>query len=121
VTSSDRIRIQGVNGVGYHGVLAEERRAGQVFVVDIEMAVSLQSAGRTDDLNDTVDYSAVAAQALAVIEGEPFNLIETVAERIASAVLTAGSVEEVVVSVHKPNAPVGVPFEDVSVTVVRRR
>ena len=117
--TSDRIRIQGVEGKGFHGVLPEERKTGQQFIVDIELSVSLVAAGASDDLSDTVDYASVAQTALAVVEGEPLNLIETVAGRIATAVLELGDIDEVSVTVHKPNAPVGVPFNDVSVTVVR--
>ena len=117
--TSDRIRIQGVAGKGFHGVLPEERKTGQQFVVDIELSISLAAAGASDDLSDTVDYSSVAKTALAVVEGEPLNLIEAVAARIATAVLALGDIDEAAVTVHKPNAPVGVPLSDVSVTVVR--
>jgi dihydroneopterin aldolase / 2-amino-4-hydroxy-6-hydroxymethyldihydropteridine diphosphokinase len=117
--TSDRIRIQGVQGKGFHGVLPEERQSGQPFIVDIELSVSLAAAGESDDLSQTVDYAAIAKTALAVIEGEPLNLIEAVAERIATAVLALGDIEEATVTVHKPEAPVGVPLSDVSVTVVR--
>jgi dihydroneopterin aldolase len=117
--TSDRIRIKGVEGKGFHGVLPEERQTGQPFIVDVELSVSLAAAGASDDLSHTVDYAAVAQAALAVIEGEPLNLIEAVAERIATAVLALGGIEEVRVTVHKPEAPVGVPVSDVSVTVVR--
>lgn len=122
--TSDRIRVLGIEGTGHHGVLPEERRDGQVFIVDLELVVSLQAAGQSDDLSDTIDYAQVAAAALAVIEGEPCNLIEAVAEQIAARVLSHQeidevTVDEVTVTVHKPQAPVGVPFRDVSVTVVR--
>ncbi len=117
--TSDRIRIQGVEGKGYHGVLPEERQTGQPFIVDIELSLSVAAAAASDDLSDTIDYAAVANTALAVVEGEPLNLIEAVAERIATAVLAQDDIDEVTVTVHKPKAPVGVPFSDISVTVVR--
>jgi dihydroneopterin aldolase len=119
--TADRIVVRGVEGFGYHGVLAEERANGQRFLVDLELEVDLKRAGEHDDLAATVDYSAVAKHALSVIEGEPFDLIETVAQRVAQQVLSDPLVESVAVTVHKPEAPVGVPFADVSVTVVRRR
>ena len=119
MTGSDRVRIDGIRGTGHHGVLAEERRDGQVFVVDVELRLDLTRAQASDDLADTVDYATIAADTLALIEGEPCDLIETLAGRIASAALGHRSVDEVVVTVHKPQAPVGVPFTDVSVTVVR--
>jgi dihydroneopterin aldolase len=119
VTALDRITIAGISGTGYHGVLPEERRDGQIFVVDLELVADLAPAAASDDLSDTVDYSGLAAETLALIEGEPCDLIETLAERIATAALGHSRVEEARVTVHKPRAPVGVPFTDVSVTVVR--
>lgn len=119
--TADRITVSGVEAFGYHGVLAEERERGQRFRVDLELAVDLAPAAERDDLAATLDYSAVARVAVDVVEGEPYDLIETVAGRIADQVLIDDRVESVVVTVHKPEAPIGVPFSDVSVTVVRQR
>jgi dihydroneopterin aldolase len=120
MSSADRINVRGIRGNGFHGVLPHERREGQVFVVDVELCLDLAPAATTDQLDLTVDYSAIAEATLALIEGEPCDLIETLAERVAAAALSHGQVEEVRVTVHKPQAPVGVPVGDVSVTVVRR-
>ena len=117
--SVDRIRIEGIRGAGYHGVLPEERRDGQVFIVDVELMVDLRKAGASDALHDTVDYSGVAAGVLSIIEGEPMQLIESLAARIAEAILADVRVDAVGVTVHKPQAPVGVPVSDVSVLVTR--
>ena len=117
----DRIRLSGVRGRGFHGVFDHERREGQEFVVDVELAVDLSAAGATDDLADTVDYGRIGAAALARIEGEPHDLIERLAELVALDALAHPAVDEVVVTVHKPQAPVGVPFGDVTVSVTRRR
>lgn len=117
----DQIRLTGVRARGHHGVFEHERRDGQDFVVDVTMEVDLAPAGTTDDLTRTVNYGEVAADVVAVIEGPPHDLIETVAEQIADRVLRRVLVEAVEVTVHKPQAPVGVPFGDVSVTVRRRR
>ena len=117
----DRIRLSGVRGRGFHGVFEHERREGQEFVVDVELAVDLSAAGATDDLADTVDYGRIGAAALARIEGEPHDLIERLAELVALDALAHPAVDEVVVTVHKPQAPVGVPFGDVTVSVTRRR
>ena len=73
----DRIRLAGVRGRGFHGVFEHERREGQEFVVDVELAVDLAPAGASDDLADTVNYGEIGAAALARIEGEPHDLIET--------------------------------------------
>lgn len=117
----DHIRLTGICGTGFHGVLPAERASGQPFVVDLSLLVDVRQAASSDDLADTIDYSTVAAHALAIIEGEPVDLIETLAERIASDVLIDARVEQVEVTVHKPEAPVGVAVTDVSVTVVRSR
>ncbi len=117
----DRIRLSGVRGRGFHGVFEHERREGQEFVVDIELAVDLGAAGGSDDLGDTVDYGEIGAAALARIEGDPHDLIERLAELVASDALQHSEVDEVTVTVHKPQAPVGVPFGDVTVSVTRRR
>ena len=117
----DRIRLSGVRGRGFHGVFEHERREGQEFVVDVELAVDLAPAGASDDLGDTVNYGEIGAAVLARIEGEPHDLIERLAELVAHDALGHAAVDEVTVTVHKPQAPVGVPFGDVTVTVTRRR
>jgi len=119
--SMDRIVLRGLRGHGHHGVYSEERRAGQSFVVDVALTVDLGPAGRSDDVADTVHYGDLAQRIVAVIEGEPADLIETVAERVAATCLTSLLVEQVEVTVHKPQAPVGVPLDDVAVTIVRVR
>ena len=117
----DRIRLAGVRGRGFHGVFDHERREGQEFVVDVELAVDLAPAGDSDELADTVNYGEIGAAALARIEGEPHDLIERLAELVAQDALTHPWVDEVTVTVHKPQAPVGVPFGDVTVSVTRHR
>ena len=118
---SDRIVLKGISATGHHGVLDFEKRDGQTFVVDVEMDVDLTQAGTSDDLVDTVNYAEVAGDIVALVEGESLDLIEALADRIAAKVLTRPLVESVVVTVHKPQAPVGHPFTDVAVTVQRLR
>jgi dihydroneopterin aldolase len=89
--------------------------------VDVALGVDTAAAAATDDLARTVDYSAVAADVVAIVATGSLDLIETLAQRIADACLARDLVEAVEVVVHKPDAPVGVPFDDVSVTIVRRR
>ena len=117
----DSVHLTGVRARGHHGVFPEEKREGQDFVVDVELAVDLAWAGATDDLAHTVSYAEVAADVVRRIEGEPHDLIETLAEEIAADCLARPLVERAVVTVHKPQAPVGVPFGDVAVRVVRLR
>lgn len=117
----DLIRLTGVRAFGHHGVLDHERRDGQDFVVDVVLSVDLRGAGTTDELARTVNYAEVAADVVDVVTGPPRDLIETVAEEIAARTLARPLVEAVEVTVHKPQAPVGVPFGDVEVVVRRER
>jgi len=114
--TADRIVLDGIRGIGYHGVFEFERRQGQEFVADL--VVHLPARVATDDLADTVDYGVIAQRAHEVIVGEPMDLIETLAERIADAVLALGAAS-VEVTVHKPQAPIPVPFTDAAVRITR--
>jgi dihydroneopterin aldolase len=118
---TDRITLTGVRATGYHGVLDEERRDGQPFVVDVVIDTDLSTAAATDALDDTLDYGAVAATVVAIVEGEPCRLIETLAARIAEKVLGWAAVDAVTVTVRKPQAPIPVEFADVSVSLTRTR
>jgi dihydroneopterin aldolase len=117
----DRIELRGVAARGFHGVFDHERRDGQTFVVDVVLGVDTRPAAASDDLALTVDYGAVGADVVAAIEGEPLDLIEALAQRIADACLARDGVQAVEVTVHKPEAPVGVPFADVAVVISRTR
>lgn len=118
---SDRIGLHGLRGRGRHGVFDFEREAGQEFVVDVELCVDTRAAADSDDLAQTIDYGRLADDVVAIVEGEPVALIETLAQRVADRCLLDLRVEEVNVTVHKPEAPVRVPFDDVTVTIARRR
>lgn len=118
---SDRIKLTGLRGWGRHGVFPEERRDGQEFVVDVELDVDLDAPARSDDVKDTVDYGVLVEVVHRLIVGEPVNLIETLAQRIAQAAISFDGVESVTVTVHKPSAPVSAALDDVSVTIVRSR
>ena len=117
----DQIRLTGVRAVGKHGVLDFEHERAQTFVVDATLFLDLAPAGHSDDLRDTVDYGAIAKGIVAIIEGEHVDLIEKLADRIASMILEYPAVAQTQVTVHKPSAPIVVPFDDVSVTVERSR
>jgi len=118
---TDLIALRGLRVTGRHGVLDSERRAGQVFVVDACLEVDTRGAAASDDLADTVDYATLAHRLSAVVSGEPVNLIETLAERLAQVCLESSKVTAVEVIVHKPQAPVGLPVEDVTVSIRRTR
>ena len=116
---TDHISITGIRGFGYHGVLAEERAEGQEFIVDVTLYLSLSPAGQSDDLSKSVHYGEVANDVHAEIVGDPVDLIEALAERIAAKILTRPLVQSVKVTVHKPTATIEVPFADVSVSITR--
>ena len=120
-THLDRIAVLGISGTGHHGVFDHERRDGQTFVVDVTLASDTRRAAATDDLAHTVNYGEVAAAVVAVIEGPAYDLVETVAQKVADVCLRFAGVAAVAVVVHKPEAPVGVPFRDVTISIVRHR
>jgi dihydroneopterin aldolase len=118
---SDLITLRGLRVFGHHGVHPEERANGQTFVVDVVLGVDTRKAARSDDLSQTVDYSLLAAQVTDAVSKDPADLIETVAERVADLCLDHPRVEQVEVTLHKPEAPVGLPLDDVAVTIHRSR
>ena len=121
IEMGDRIELVGIRGHGFHGVFEDERLNGQEFVVDLTIHCDLSKAARSDDLADTIHYGDLATKVHQIIEGEPMDLIEALAERIAAEVLTNQIVDKISVTVHKPSAPISVPFSDVSVTITRER
>lgn len=117
----DLITLTGVAAFGRHGVLDFERRDGQPFVVDAVMHTDFGAAASSDDLARTASYAEVAERIVEIVEGEPVDLIETLAVRLADTILAEFPVAAVELTVHKPKAPIAVPFGDVSVTVFRER
>lgn len=120
-TGRDLIEVHGIRARGHHGVLESERVTGQIFIADVVLAVDTRSAADSDDLADTVDYSQVAQAVYAELAGEPVDLIETLAERIAACCLAFAGVQAVEIALHKPEAPVGVPASDVVLRIMRER
>ncbi|MDY6054654.1 dihydroneopterin aldolase [Micrococcus sp.] len=118
----DVIRLTGLAARGRHGVFEHERREGQTFVTDVALRLDAGPAAATDDLTLTVDYAEVAETVVRHVTGDPHDLIETLAARIAEAVLAEQPrAAAVKVTVHKPQAPIPHDFADVSVTVARAR
>jgi dihydroneopterin aldolase len=118
---SDLITLRGLRARGRHGVYDFERERGQDFVVDAVLEVDLGTAARSDDVADTVHYGELAERLVGVVGGEPVNLIETLAERLAEVCLADPRVRAATVTVHKPQAPIPHEFADVAVTITRRR
>ncbi|MFI7603630.1 dihydroneopterin aldolase [Micromonospora sp. NPDC049366] len=118
---TDRIVLTGLRAHGRHGVYDFERVQGQAFVVDAVLELDLGPAARSDDVADTVHYGELAERLVAVITGEPVNLIETLADRLLTVCLADPRVATATVTVHKPEAPVPHTFTDVAVTISRAR
>lgn len=102
----DKMQLRGLKFYGYHGVHDAEQQLGQRFEVDLEMELDLRTAGRSDDPNDTVNYSLVYQEIKKIVEGPPKKLLESVAEAIACRVLENFDIESVRVKVKKPEVPV---------------
>lgn len=118
---TDHITLRGLAARGRHGWFQREHEAGQEFLADVVLGVDTRVAAASDDLADTVDYGDLAERVVGVIAGEPVKLVETLAQRIADVCLTFDHVQDVEVTVHKPEAPMRVPFGDVTVTIRRAR
>jgi dihydroneopterin aldolase len=119
---SDKIRVTGIEALGYHGLYDSEREIGQPFVVDVVLKLDLEKAGKSDEIDYTVDYNDIAVLIHNEIVGPPMKLLETLAEKICNKIFAAYPlVEEIEVTVHKPRAPISVPFGDVSITIKRER
>lgn len=117
----DKILLEGMTFYGYHGVRQAEKELGQRFVVDLEVWKDLAPAGHGDDLALTVNYAALYRLVAGIVTGPPCNLIETVAERIAAAILAQFPVEAVRVRVRKPEAPIPGVLAGAGVEILRRR
>jgi dihydroneopterin aldolase len=118
---TDRIVLTGLRARGRHGVYDFERQQGQDFLVDAVLEIDLGRAAVTDDVADTVHYGELAERLVAVVAGEPVNLIETLADRLAGVCLTDPRVAAAEVTVHKPQAPIPHDFADVAVRLRRER
>ena len=116
-----RITLTGLRAKGHHGVFDFERADGQDFVVDVRLDLDLSRAAASDDVADTVHYGELAERLVAVVTGEPVNLIETLADRLLGVCLADERVAGAEVTVHKPQAPIPHDFADVAVTLSRRR
>jgi dihydroneopterin aldolase len=117
----DRLVVRGLTVRGHHGVLDHERRDGQEFVIDVTLGIESSVAAASDDLRDTVDYGTLAKEIRQAVENDPVDLIETLAQRLADVCLGHAPVLNVEVTVHKPHAPIEVPFDDVALTISRSR
>ncbi|XJZ27400.1 dihydroneopterin aldolase [Bacillota bacterium Lsc_1132] len=118
----DKIYVNKMEFYGYHGVFPEENRLGQRFIVDLAASIDLQKAGQTDNLENSVNYAHLYQICKEIAEGQPFKLIESVAEKIAAAILKEFSlISDVTVKVMKPDPPIPGHYQSVAVEITRRR
>lgn len=117
----DAIVLRGIRAVGRHGVLAEERDRAQPFSIDVDVELDLSVAGKSDALDDTVDYGGMAERVRAIVESEHFSLLEALATRIADDVLADDRISAVEVTVRKLRAPVAVDLDHAGVRIRRAR
>ena len=120
---TDEVFLEGLRFYAYHGANPEERAQGQRFTVDVRLAADLRAAGRSDDLGQTINYSAAYKRVRAIVEGTPRDLIETVADEIATALLVDFPLAQAVtVTVRKPEVALkGAILDAAGVRIHRRR
>lgn len=118
---SDQIALRGMRFLGRHGVRLEERMEPQPFEVDLLLQLDLSRPAASDELGDTVDYSAAFETVRLIVEGQSFRLVEALAGAIADAILASYPVDGLEVRVRKPKAPLPGPFDTVEVRLTRQR
>ncbi len=118
---NDRIDLKGIEVLARHGVLQAEQETAQVFRVDVTAYVDTTKAAQTDDLADALDYGELALEVREAVGADSYQLIETVASKVADAVMAHDQVTKSVVTIHKPEAPIDLVFDDVAVTIERNR
>ena len=117
----DKIKIKNLEVFGNHGVFPEENKLGQKFVISCTMDVDTRKAGKTDCLEESVDYGMISHLINKIVKEHTFKLIETLAETIAEEILCASPmIKGVEVEVKKPWAPVGLPLKEASVKIERK-
>ena len=115
----DRITLSNMVFYGYHGVFEGEKELGQRFEVDVELFTGLSVPGQTDDLEQSINYVDVYTLVQDIVQERTYNLIEAIAENIAGEILSAYSLDQVVVRVRKPNVPIGGVIDHVEVEITR--
>lgn len=118
----DKIYVNNMRFYGYHGVFSEENKLGQRFNVDLTVELDLKKAGQEDDLEATVSYAELYEVCKNIVEKETFKLVETIAETIASTVLSSYHlIQACTVKVYKPDPPIQGHYDSVAVEITRSR
>lgn len=119
---SDSVFVKGLMLHAYHGVMQHEGKVGQTFRLDLKLSIDLSEASRSDKLRHTVSYDMVVTTASEAFSARRYRLVEAAAGAVADAVLVRfPQVQAVAVTVHKPHAPIAATFDDVGVTIERKR
>ncbi|KAL0543822.1 hypothetical protein IC582_018927 [Cucumis melo] len=122
IEKADRLILRGLKFHGYHGVHLQEKETGQTFLVDVDAWLDLRAAGKSDDLSDTVSYTAIYRIAKEVMTGPSHDLLESTAEEISSKIMIHyDRVTAVRVKVAKPDVVVGGPIDYLGVEIFRSR
>lgn len=117
----DVIVLRGIEVFAHHGVFPEERKNGQTFVLDVEVEYDMGPASRSDDVEDALDYGALANAVARSVASDPVNLLETLCVRVLHAVFTFAPAQACTVTIHKPYAPMPVAVSDSAVSMRRER
>ena len=118
---SNKILLQNMMFYGFHGVYEYEREQGQRFYVDVEMCADLSLAGKTDNLLDTIDYTAIYSHIKEIMENHRFQLLEAVGAHIADVILATTIATDVTIRIRKPAVPIPGPLDFVQVETCRRK
>ncbi|CAK9319363.1 unnamed protein product [Citrullus colocynthis] len=122
IKKGDRLILRGLKFHGYHGVHLREKETGQMFLVDVDAWLDLRAAGKSDDLTDSVSYTAIYRIAKEVMTGPSHDLLESVAEEISSKIMIEYDlIAAVRVKVAKPDVVVGGPIDYLGVEIFRSR
>ncbi|KAK7389927.1 hypothetical protein VNO78_25224 [Psophocarpus tetragonolobus] len=122
LTWGDKLILKGLSFYGFHGAIAEERKLGQKFMVDIDAWVDLKAAGKSDNLSDTINYTDIYDIAKEVLEGSPHKLLESVAQKIAvTTLINYKQIYAVRVKIGKPHVAIHGPLDYLGVEILRRR
>ncbi|MEW8969434.1 MAG: dihydroneopterin aldolase [Mesobacillus sp.] len=118
----DKIHVNQMEFYGYHGVFPEETRLGQRFAVHLTVELDLSKAGKSDELKHSINYADLYQVCKDIVEGKPFKLVESIAEKIAGTILESFSLVEIChVKVIKPDPPIPGHYKSVAVEITRSR
>ncbi|QQK74301.1 dihydroneopterin aldolase [Salicibibacter cibarius] len=118
----DKVFVTGMKFYAYHGVFPEENKLGQRFIVDVVLEADLRAAADRDDIGKSVDYGEVYEVTKQVLEGRTYQLVESIAEKVAEQMLNTFSiVERTTVKVIKPDPPISGHYDHVAIEIVRSR